>query len=415
MPALVYRPQPVRWTLCRILSRRFPAVSWSRLSSLRFEQVPVPPLPSPRWVRLRTLLGGICGTDLAAITQRHHPASILQAFASFPAVLGHEHVAVVDEVGSDVRGWSPGDRVVADSSLSCRVREIEPPCPSCAAGRFSLCDHFRTGPLPPGIMVGWNSFTGGSWSPYFVVHQSQLHAVPPAVSDEDALLVDPVAGALHGVLRHGPRDGQTVLILGGGVLGMSVAAVLRAIGSTCRVVGLVRHPAQADLMGRFGADEVVLSGRSDNQAVRYGKVAGRIGGQVVPTRFGHQAFIGGFDVVYDCIGTGQSLTDALKYARAGGTVVELGTSQITLVDTAPLWFNEINLVGANGRAIDSFEGRPRHSYEIVFELMTSGRLDVSALLTHKFPLVRYRDAFAALTRRGASGALKVAFDHRTPR
>jgi len=63
-------------------------------------------------------------------------------------------------------------------------------------------------------------------------------------------------------------------------------------------------------------------------------VAERVGGKVIPTKFGHQAFVGGVDLVYDCVGTGQTLTDAMKYARSGGTVVEVGTSQITLVDTA---------------------------------------------------------------------------------
>ena len=450
MEALVYDTGPVRWIACKAAGCITPAAYWSRLSGLRLARVPIPALPSPAWVRLRPILGGICGTDLAAITQRQHPASILQAFSSLPAVLGHENVSIVEEVGPAVTGWRPGDRVVVEPTLSCLPRGIEPICPQCEAGRFTICENFREGPLPIGSMIGWNSFTGGSWAPFFVAHESQLHAVPAEISDEEAVLTDPVAGALHAVLRHPPAADQTVLILGAGLLGIGVAASIRALEgaarvlpasespwvneagetpgtqgrprpshtpsradrnqSACRLVAIIRHENQRELMQRFGANETIRIGRKDSQAVRYGRVAERIGGKAFPSRLGHHALTGGFDLVYDCIGTGQSLTDAMKYARSGGTVVEVGTSGITTVDTAPLWFNELNLIGANGRAIEHYDGRRLHTYEIVFEMMRQRRLDLSGLLTHRFRIEEDRTALATLVHRGSSGAIKVAFE-----
>jgi len=409
MNALVYELGSVNWAVCKVAGWLWPGVFWSGRSGLKLRVVPVPPLPSPRWVRLRPVLGGICGTDLAAIMQRHHPASILQTISSMPAVLGHENVSIVDEIGSEVTGWRPGDRVVVESALSCVVRQIEPVCPSCAAGKFTLCRNFRAGSLPVGSMVGWNNFTGGSWAPFFVAHESQLYRVPDAIDDEHALLTDPIAGALHAVLRQTPADDGQVLIVGSGLLGMGVAASIRALGSRCRLVALVRHDRQAEVMKRFGVDETVYVARSDSQGVRYRKVAELIGGTVVPSKFGHQAFIGGFDMVYDCVGSGQSLTDAMKYARARGTVVEVGTSQIGLVDTAPLWMDELNLIGANGRAIERYQGRSMHTYDVVFELIQQKKLDLSGLLTHKFRIEQYREAFATLSQRGQTGAIKVAF------
>jgi threonine dehydrogenase-like Zn-dependent dehydrogenase len=410
MTALVYDIGAPRWMLCKVLGRVRPAVFWSRLSGLRLTRVAVPELPGEKWVRLRPILGGICGTDVAAIMQRHHPANILQVFSSLPAVLGHENVSVVDGVGPAVTRWRPGDRVVVEPTLSCVPRGIEPVCRHCAAGRFTLCDNFRTGPLPVGSMIGWNSFTGGSWASRFVAHESQLYRVPDGITDEQAVLTDPVAGALHAVLRHRPGDDQRVLILGAGLLGMGVVASIRALGGRCRLTAIVRHEAQREQMERFGVDETVQAGSREPQAVRYGRMAERIGGAVVPTRFGHQAFIGGYDVVYDCVGTGQSLTDAMKYVRAGGTVVEVGTTQITLVDTAPLWFDELTVVGTNGRAIENYDGRRLHTYEIIFELIGQGRLDLSGLLTHRFKLHQYREAFAVLNARARTGAIKVAFE-----
>ncbi len=390
MTALVYDTSPVRWTACKIAGWIRPSVFWSKIGGLQLRQVPRPRLPGPEWVRLRPILGGICGTDIAAVTQRHHPANILQAFASLPAVLGHENVAVVEEVGPAVGGWRGGERVVVEPTLSCVPRGIQPLCAPCAAGRFTLCESFREGGLPPGSMIGWNSFTGGSWSESFVAHQSQLHLVPEGLSDEAALLTDPLAGGLHAVLRYRPPTGSRVLVLGGGLLGLAVVASLKALDVDCRTWAAVRHESQARLMRRFGADEVILLPKEGGQATRYAAIAKAVGGQVVPSKFGHQAFIGGVDVVYDCIGSGASLTDAMKYAGPGATVVEVGTSQIALVDTCPRWFDELHLVGANGRAIEAFEGRRLHTYEVAFELMARGRLAVDGLVTHRFPLERYK-------------------------
>ena len=151
------------------------------------EDVPDPACGADE-VIVQVAASGICGTDLAAIMQRHHPASILRVFASFPAVLGHENVAVVDHAGPEVDRWKPGDRVVVESALSCVPRGINPVCPQCAAGRFTLCSNFRTGPLPVGSMIGWNSFTGGSWAPFFVAHEAQLYRVPDAIDEQVARL-----------------------------------------------------------------------------------------------------------------------------------------------------------------------------------------------------------------------------------
>lgn len=413
MRALVYDTRPWRWALCKAIGAVRPGVYWSALSGLRPASVPVPPLPSPAWVRLRPILGGICGTDLAVILQRQHPASILQAFSSLPAVCGHENVAVVDRVGPAVTRFAPGDRVVVEPTLSCVPRGIDPVCRPCAAGRFTLCERFRDGALPPGSMIGWNRFTGGSWAPFFVAHESQLYRVPDALGDEEAVLVDPAAGAVHAVLRHAPPDDQTALILGGGFMGVSLVAALRALGCRSRLVGLARTPAQAERMRAFGADETVAIPAGTGQADRYAAIADLIGGRIVPTRFGHHAFIGGFDTVYDCVGTGSSLTDAMKYARARGTVVQVGTSQIVLADTCPLWFNEQTVLGVNGRAIEEHAGRRLHTYEIVFDLMTRGRLRLSGLLTHRFGLEDWRRALA--TAAGLCGdAVKVAFEQPPP-
>jgi threonine dehydrogenase-like Zn-dependent dehydrogenase len=161
-------------------------------------------------------------------------------------------------------------------------------------------------------------------------------------------------------------------------------------------------------MKRFGADEIILVGRRDSQGERYSRVAERIGGRAVPSKFGHHAFIGGFDIVYDCIGSGQSLTDSMKYARAGGTVVEVGTTQIALVDTAPLWFDEQTVMGINGRSFEAYKGKRLHTYESVFDVIRRKRRDLKGLVTHRFGSASFATLPSrALSNRKESGAIKV--------
>jgi len=389
-----------------------PQVYWSRLSGLRLGDIDPPPLPAADWVRIRPLLAGICGTDFATIMQRNHPASMLRCFTRFPVTVGHEGVGVIEEVGDDVTGWEPGQRVCVEPMLSCVPRRIDPPCPRCQAGQVSLCENVTEGALPPGMMIGWNHFTGGMWSESFVAHQSQLVAVPDAVDDEAAALVDPIACAVHAVLRHRPSPDERALVIGAGIIGLGVVAALQALAPGAHVTAIARHDHQEQLARRFGAADVIRSRRKDSKADRYQQVADRVGGRRFDAMFGNQALMGGFDVVYDCIGTGDSLTDAMKFTHGRGTVVECATSQITVVDTTPLWFAELNLIGSYGRCIEAFNGRQMHTYEVVFELLGAGRLQLDGLLTHRFRLEDYRQALAAIADRGQTALVKAAFDHR---
>ncbi len=411
MKALLYNPGPVRWIVCKVLGRVWRGAYWSGLAGLRYGEVPIPDLPTAEWVRLRTLLGGICGTDLGLILQRSHPATVLRSLTSFPVILGHENVAVIDEVGSEVRGWQVGQRVCVEPAISCVARGIEPLCPPCSRGHFSLCENITGGRLPDGTMVGMNNFTSGSWAPCFVAHHSQLHAVPDGVADESAVLVDPVACALHAVLRRVPEDEERVLIVGGGVIGLGIVACLRALGCRCKVTALVRHAHQADRICASGADAALVSPRGAAAADRYDQVAAAVGGRRIAALFGHQTMIGGFDVAYDCVGSGQSLTDCMNFVRARGTVVEVGTVQISIVDSTSLWMSELTVLGAYGRQLERRDGEAQHTYEMVFDLLASGKLDVGGWLSRTYAPADYRRAFGELTSRETSRIIKAAFVH----
>ncbi|MFH1417708.1 MAG: alcohol dehydrogenase catalytic domain-containing protein [Planctomycetota bacterium] len=411
MQALVYNVTPVRWSLCKAAGFFSKQAYFSSFSPLKLRDCPIPELPGPGWVRLKTILGGICGTDLALVTQRLHPATILQNYATFPAILGHENVAIVDEVGSEVSEWKPGRRVCVEPAPGCHAHHNNELCPHCLAGRTSLCENAGGAGLPPRTLLGLNTITGGSWGQYFLAHHTQLHAVPDSVPDDTAVLVDSIASAAHAVLRRPPEPGENVLVSGSGIIALGVVAAIRALGLDNPVTSLVRHGFQADLARSLGATQVECFPRRAGSVDRYDTLARLTNGKRLAARFGNQDLLGGFDLTFECTGSGAGLSDAVKWTRSRGTVVAVGTSGITLLHTTAIWFNELQIVGANGRQIESCQGRDLHTYDLVFRWIEEGRLDLSALPVQRYRLADYRTAFKHLFRRGRHPVVKAAFEH----
>src|SRR3972149_8632278 len=132
------------------------------------------------------------------------------------------------------------------------ARATAPPCVHCAAGDYNLCLRFTEGRISPGLLIGACRDTGGSWGENFVAHRSQVFPVPERVTDGNALLVEPMAVAVHPLLRHRPHDGATVLVIGGGVIGQGAIAPLPGPEIPARVVALVKYPFQADMAPGVG-------------------------------------------------------------------------------------------------------------------------------------------------------------------
>jgi len=385
------------------------------MNGLSLRDVPPPELPADDWVRVRTLMAGVCGSDLALIAQKQPPNSILQAYSTLPTIFGHENVAVVEHVGPAVdKSWI-GKRVCVDPTLCCQVRGIEPPCRRCAAGQYGACENFaadgqgRAG-LPPGTSIGYCGRTGGAYSEYFVAHESQLYPVPDELSDEQAVLTDPIACSLHAVLRVDLSQARHVLVYGAGVLGLGVIAALRAVGYQGSIDALNRSSYLKDTAESLGANEF-LQLPSDRRA-RFEAVAARTGASVKRARFGNYTLSGGYDVVFDCVGSQRSINESMKWTRSRGQVAMIATGHGGRLDVTPLWFTELTIVGAYGRELESFEGRRVGTYELTHEMMVSGKLPVGKLLTHIFRIEQYKQAFEVGLNKAKYAAIKVAFDLR---
>ncbi|HLT58705.1 MAG TPA: alcohol dehydrogenase catalytic domain-containing protein [Limnochordales bacterium] len=404
MEALQFRFSPLRYAFAKAVGAVYPGVFASRAGCLAYGDVPEPALPGPEWVKIETRLGGICGSDLNLITLRDSPS--VSPFASFPFVIGHENVGVVRETGPAVTEVEPGQRVVVDPLLPCAVRGFGQPCANCRAGLPNRCLRFAEGALAPGLLLGSCRDTGGSWGEVFVAHRSQVIPVPDHVSDENAVLAEPFGCALHAVDVAGPPHGRTVLVIGGGVIGLCTIAALRIMAPGCRIIALVRHPFQADMARRLGADEVLAPRGRDV----YPTVAAALGAKLLRPVLGPPVLVGGADVVYECAGSDGALNDALRFAAPGGQVVLLGLASVPRgIDWTFVWLKELQVQGVFAAGpVRTGEGTVS-AVQRAIELFAEGAVDLSALVTHRFAFKDYRQALATVTAKGSSGCLKAVF------
>ncbi len=295
--------------------------------------------------------------------------------------------------------------MVVEPLLGCVPRGIDPPCPACRRGQPVRCQNLTTGRLQPGILIGGCRDTGGGWGEFFVAHASQLLRVPEHLADEEAVLVEPLAVALQAVGTHLPGDGQTCLVVGLGAIGLLTVAAIRALGSRARVIGLARHPHQAELGLGYGADRVVLT------RARYPvETARELGSRLAPALLGPPALLDGADLVFECAGTSRGLADALRFARPGARVVIAGlTSSLRGVDGTHVWLKELTAVGSFCYGTIEREGRRLRTFELALELVARRDPDLRPLLTHRFSLGEYRKALAILTGKRRHRAVKAYF------
>jgi threonine dehydrogenase-like Zn-dependent dehydrogenase len=347
-----------------------------------------PDLPGPHWHRVRPRLAGICGSDLATVEGRS--SRWFEPIVSFPFVPGHEIVGDLDD----------GTRVVVEPVLACAARGIDPVCDACAEGAIDRCEQLAFGHLKPGLQTGFCADTGGGWSTALVAHESQLHRVPDAMSDEAAVMVEPAACAIHGAVASGVT-GETAVVIGAGTLGLCTIAALRAHALPGRLIAAVKHPEQRRLARELGADTVVEPSEL-RRAVRRAT-----GSMALDT-----GLTGGADLVVDCVGSETTIAEALAVVRPAGTVVLVGMPGRVDIDLTPLWQRQIMLVGAYayGTEVD-VDGR--RTFDLAFDLVQEANLE--RLVSACYPLERFREAIDHAAAAGRRGATKIAFDLRDER
>ncbi len=387
-----------------------------RLDALPFglHQVDDATLVRPDWVITRPILSGVCGSETKLVLGDFDSGDVdnpMAAFSSIPHIPGHEVVAEVVALGPEAEGLEVGQRVLLNPWLTCGPRGIDPPCPACQRGELNLCWSFTNGALGPGVHVGVATDAPGGWADLMAAHDSMLIPVPDAVSNEEAVLADPFSVSLHAILRCPPPSGGRALVYGAGALGVTSVAILRSLYPEVEVAVIARFPAQAELAATFGAD-LVLPHEPRLEALE--SLAEWSGG-VLHTAFAGlpMAHPGGIDVVYDTVARPETLELGVRVLAERGTLVQTGVHTPGRWEYTPIYFKELSIVGSNAFGVEEVDGVRQHAIRHYLDLVQAGRVDLTGMLTHRFPLDHWHDALRVLSTQEDSGAVKVAFEPAT--
>lgn len=301
---------------------------------------------------------GVCGTD------RH---LFHGEFPCTPPVTpGHEFSGLVEAIGKSVSGFAIGDRVTGDPNIACGR------CARCHAGQINLCSNLRA--------IGIHR--DGGFAEYLALPQKQAFVLPASLDPMHGAFCEPLGCCLHGVDLAGIKPGSSVVVLGGGVIGLLTVQLARLAGATTIILS-TRQASRRALAEDLGATVTIDPTAADV----IDAIAGQAG--LVP---------GGVDVVFECAGVRETVEQSMRLARAGGTVVIVGvTPQGMKAEFEPfdLLFRELKVLG-------SFLNP--YTHRRAAELIASGTIEIDRLISRQVSL---EEAPAVIANPPAPGKVKV--------
>jgi L-iditol 2-dehydrogenase len=311
----------------------------------------VEPRPGPGHVVLEVAAAGICGTDLH-IQDGEWPTVV-------PVTMGHEVCGVVAELGEGVDPAWEGARVVSETYVSTCGR-----CASCLAGRINLCPERRS--------IG--THVDGAFAPRLLVPERNLHRIPDWLDERAAAMTEPLACVCHSLLEpESVRDGDDVLVVGPGPVGLLAAQVARACGGRVHVRGTPRDAARLDAARAIGLD---VSTSEDGPLEA--------------------------DVVVECSGAQSGIAFALESARRGGRYVQIGLAgKPVSVPFDLVCFRELTVTSGNASTPSSWRA--------ALGLLEARQVALEPLLSEVVPIAEWERAFAAAR---AGEGIKFVLDPR---
>jgi len=301
----------------------------------------------PNEVLVKVEACGVCGTDVHIVEGKSRSTP--------PVVLGHEYAGIVEDRGTGTSGFKDGDHVGVDPNISCGV------CFYCRRGLVHLCESLRA----LGVDID------GGMAQFSIVPVNQLYHLPSGMPPERSAFVEPVSCAIHGIDKAGIKPGDTVLILGGGAIGLVMLQLVRHAGAA-RTIVVEPFEHKREIARQLGAD-LLLNPRMDDV---------------------HAAVMDltavGADVVIECAGTPGTMKQSIDLARRGGTVEFFGVCPVgetIAVEPNQVYFKELTIVGSYVNP---------HTFSRSITVLESGIVRVEPLKADNFPLEGVHEALSWL-------------------
>ena len=314
---------------------------------IEFRQVEQPKT-QPDEVLIKVERIGVCGSDI-------HVYHGLHPYTSYPVVQGHEVSGIVADFGKDVTGFQKGDKVVFTPQVTCGT------CYPCRHGMEHICDELK--------VMGFQ--TDGAAQEYFTVVASKVLKVPESISLDQAAMIEPLAVAVHALGRYGDVKGKAVVVLGAGTIGNLVAQTAKALGAAKVIITDVSDYkiAKARACGiplAINTREVSLTD----------VIANEIGSDKA-------------DVILECVGVQDTITQAIDNARKGSMIVVVGVfGKKPSVDLGLVQDRELTLIGTLMYQ--------KKDYETAIELVSQGKINLDNMITQRFAFDNYLDAYKAI-------------------
>eukprot|EP00252_Welwitschia_mirabilis_P010794 TRINITY_DN242_c0_g2_i2.p1 TRINITY_DN242_c0_g2~~TRINITY_DN242_c0_g2_i2.p1 ORF type:complete len:364 (-),score=64.38 TRINITY_DN242_c0_g2_i2:366-1457(-) len=338
------------------------------INTLKIQPFKLPPL-GPHDARVRMKAVGICGSDVHFLKRLRLADFIVKE----PMVIGHECAGIIEEVGSEVKHLAPGDRVALEPGISCWR------CDYCKKGSYNVCPDMKFFATPP---------VHGSLANQIVHPANLCFKLPENVSLEEGAMCEPLSVAVHACRRAAVNPETNVLVLGAGPIGLVSLLTAKAFGAP-RVVIIDVDENRLRMAKTLGANECVLVSTKDEDA---DKEAAEI----------QNVMRGDIHVTVDCVGFTKTVSTALRATASGGKVcvVGMGHNELTVPITGAA-AREVDIVGVF---------RYKNTWPLCLELISSGKVNVKPLITHRFGFSQ-KDVEAAFeTSASGKNAIKVMFN-----
>ncbi len=304
------------------------------------------PLKDEILVKIKRI--GICGSDLHVFHGKH-------PYTDYPIVQGHEVSGIIEEAGPPVDGFVPGDRVILMPQITCGR------CYPCKNGMYYICNELK--------VIGFQ--TDGAAQEYFTINKEMVLKIPEGITLNEGAMIEPAAVAVHALGRGGDISGKKVLILGAGPIGNLVGQAAKGLGAS-KVMITDLSTFRLTIAKECSIDFTVNTGEEDL-------------GEAILENFGED----GVDIILECVGSQETISQALSVARKGSNIIIVGVfGEKPVADLGLVQDRELSLIGTLMYQ--------KNDFLKAMELLREGRLHLKRLITDQFSFLDFMDAYKCI-------------------